>query len=204
MARIHDPIVVSQGSPFPTLGAFIGTHVNDDVFDSINRSGHKNFFGSELDLLRNDFFNKYVAPANRMAIELSKTVNALINPDRIRILESIEDFRSIPMSMEMPILLFPPIRQAVEEGRMWGFGYDPSTLPTEDVYGRLIDNFSCDNVELAMDDKGYYPIEATFWSDDPELSDDELTAIERTREYIMKNILSKTKRDPTDIDSEIS
>ncbi len=201
--RISDPIVVTGTTAFPSMGALLGTHVNPEVFESINRHGHQNFFGEEFDKMRENFFKTHVEPSQKLALELSKTVNAILNPDRMRILNSIEDFRSIPLSMEMPILLYEPVRKAFEEGRIYGFGYDPSTLPQEDVYGRLIDNFSCDDVEKAMDEEGYYPITGTMYTDDPDLSDDELWSIARTRDFIRNKILRDTKRDPTDIDSII-
>jgi hypothetical protein len=135
---------------------------------------------------------------DQISFDISRTVNAVLNPDRIRILDTIEDFKTIPLSMEMPILLYEPVLKAAREGRVSGFGYDPEWLP-EDVYGRLIDNFTCEDVLAASDENGYYPISGTMYSDDIDLTDDELYAINTTRDFIRDKILKKTDLDPTDI-----
>ncbi len=64
----------------------------------------------------------------------------------------------------------------------------------------MIDNFTCDDVLAASDEQGYYDISATMYSDDPDLSADELHAIWKTRNYILERILADTDRDPTAID----
>jgi hypothetical protein len=101
--------------------------------------------------------------------------------------------------MELAILMYEPVLQGVREGRLDGFGYDVSSLPDEDVFGRLIDNFTCEDVASSSDDEGYYKVSGTLYSDDPDLSDDDLFAIHKTRDYIRRVILDKTDRDPTDI-----
>ena len=184
----------------PSLGALIGSRVSSDVFDSINSHGHASFFGSDFDHMGREFFNRHVRPMDELNFDISRTVNLIMNPDTFRILDTVEDFRSIPTCMEMAILLYDPVRQGVLEGRMEGFGYDPSTLPEEDVYGRLIDNFTCEDVAGASDEEGYYDISGVLYSDDPDLTDDELYAIRRTRDYIRDKILTGTDRDPTAID----
>lgn len=200
MARIHDTITVSAGSSMPSLGALIGSRASSDVFDAINSHGHSSFFGSDFDNMNREFFNRYVRPMDQVNLEIQRTINAVMNPDHFRILDSIEDFRSIPPCMEMAIVMFEPVRQGIIEGRMEGFGYDPSTLCDEDVYGRMIDNFTCEDVAAASDDQGYYDIHGTVSSDDPDMTDDELFAIRKTRNYILDKILADTDRDPTAID----
>ena len=100
----------------------------------------------------------------------------------------------------MAILMYEPVRMAFQEGRVEGFGYNPESLPEEDVYGRMIENFTCRDVAAASDEEGYYPISATLYSDDPDLTDDELFAIRSTRRFIRDKILKGTDRDPTAID----
>jgi hypothetical protein len=199
MAVIHDPIAISGSSSMPPLGALIGSHVSSDVFEAINGRGHASFFGERYDQLDREFFNRYVKPMDQLTVDLSRTVNALLNPDRFRILESVDDFRSVPLCMEMAIATFEPVRRGILEGRMEGFGYDPLTLP-EDVYGRLLDNFTCEDVATASDSEGYYQVSGTLYTDDPDLDDDQLYSIQRTREYIVNKILKDTDRDPTAID----
>lgn len=200
MAIIHDTITITSGNSMPSLGALIGSRVSNEIFDSVNTLGHKSFFGDDFDHMRHEFFDRYVKPMDQLNLEITKTVNALINPDRFRILESFEDFESIPLCMEIPIVVFAPVRQGILEGRMDGFGYSPDSIPEDDVYGRLIDNFTCEDVHASSDDEGYYEITGTLYTDDPELSDDELYAIRKTRDYIRDKILNNSDRDPTYIE----
>lgn len=200
MAIIHDTVQVSAGSQMPSLCALIGTNTSIDVFDAVNRNGFGAVFGSDFDHLRRDFFETRIRPMEELNLEINRTVNLIMNPDRFRVLDSMDDFRSVPSCMEMAILTFDPVRQGVLQGRMEGFGYDPETLPPEDDFGRLIDNFTCEDVAGASDDNGYYDIAATLYSDDPLLSDDDLYAIRKTRDYIRRVILETTDRDPTAID----
>ena len=199
MAIIHDPIRIAAGQSVPSLGVLLGTRVSSDVFESVNNYGHRSFFGSDFDHMTQEFFNRYVKPMDELNLDLSRTIANIMNPDRIRILDTIDDFKMIPMSMEMPILMFEPVRKLFMEGRVDGFGYDPSTLPEEDVHGRLLDNFTCEDVRGSSDEDGYYPITATLRSDDPDLTDDELWSIRKTRSYI-RNLLEETDRDPTCIE----
>lgn len=200
MARIHDTVTIETVSQFPSLGSLIGSRVSSDVFDSINNQGYKSFFGSDFDHIRNDFINRHVKPMDELNFEISRTINLIMNPDRFRILDSIESFQSIPSCMEMAILTFAPVRQGVLEGRMEGFGYAVDSLPEDDDYGRLIDNFTCEDVAAASNEDGYYEITATLYSTDPDLSDDDLYAIRKTRDFIRDKILAETSRDPTAID----
>lgn len=199
MIVIHDTVSISSAHQPPSLGALSGSRVSNEVFESINSGAHRSFFGDDFRHMSQEFFQRYVAPMDQISFDISRTVNAVLNPDRIRILNTMDDFKSIPLSMEIPILLFEPVRKAALEGRVSGFGYDPEWLP-EDMYGRLIDNFTCEDVLTAKDEDGYYPIQATMFSDDEVLSDDKLYAISETRDYIRNHILKKTDRDPTDID----
>jgi hypothetical protein len=184
----------------PSLGALIGSRVSTDVFAAINSQGHSSFFGEEFDHMGQEFFNRYVRPMDQLTLDISRTVNAVLNPDQFRILDTIEDFRSIPPCMELAIAMYAPVRQGILEGRIDGFGYDPTTFPEEDVFGRLIDNFTCEDVAAAADNAGYFEVSGTMLSDDPDLTDDELHAILKTREYILNKVLAETDRDPTAID----
>lgn len=200
MAIIRDTITIDNVGQMPSLGMLIGSYSGSEVFGHIDNNSHTSFFGSDFDHLRQDFFNKHIYPHQRLALDLSRTVNAIMNPDTIRLLTSIDDLKSTPLCMELPILMFEPVRSLFEAGRVEGFGYHPDSLPKEDVWGRLIDNFSCQNVAEASDADGYYDLTGTLKSDDPDLSDDELYAIAKTRDFILNKVLKDTKRDPTAIE----
>jgi hypothetical protein len=200
MAVISELITIPAGMAMPSLGVLIGSRVSHGVFDQIQETGHSSFFGSEFDTLTRDFFQRHVEPLERVRVELQDTMAAIMNPDYFRILQSFDAFRSVPLCMELPILMFGPVKQAFLEGRLEGYGYNPESLPEEDVFGRMIDNSRCEDVEAASDANGYYTVTARVESDDPELSDDDLWAIERTRDFILSRILNETDRDPTAID----
>ena len=200
MAIIRDTITIDNVGQMPSLGMLIGSYTGSEVFGHIDANSHASFFGSDFNHMRQDFFNRHILPHQKLALDLSRTVNAIMNPDTIRLLTSIEDLKSTPLCMELPILMFEPVRSLFESGRVEGFGYHPDSLPQEDAWGRLIDNFSCTDVAAASDDEGYYPLSGTLRSDDPELSDDELYAIAKTRDFILNKVLKETSRDPTAID----
>lgn len=199
MARIHDHVIIESGNALPSLGALIGSRVSSEVFGNINAHSHKSFFGSDFDQRRQEFFDRHVRRMDDISIDIARTVNLVVNPDQFRILNSFEDFQAIPPCMQLPIIMFEPVRRAFLEGRIEGFGFDPENLPKEDVYGRLIDNFTCEDVLAAMDENGEYEVTGVMSTDDPEVSSDELYAIRKTREYIKRHILDGSNRDPTAI-----
>lgn len=200
MAIFRDPLVVTSTSFMPSLGSLIGSRVTTEVFEQVNNNGHASVFGNEFEHLDRAFFERHVKPMNDLNFQIERTVNMILNPDYIRTLSSFDDFKSIPTCMEMPILLFAPVRELFEQGRIEGFNYTPDTLPDEDMYGRLIDNFTCEDVDAASDEDGRYTIEATLYSDDEDFTDDQLLSIRRTREFILNGILNNTDRDPTAIE----
>jgi len=197
VAIFHDTINISSAGRMPSLGMLIGTRASSEVFNTINSRGHTSLFGSDYDHMHQDFYERHVRPMDSLNFEVSRTVNMIMNPDRYRILDTIESYKSIPSCMEMAILCFDPIRKGLMEGRFEGFGYNPDTLPEEDMYGRLIDNFTCEDVHAVADDEGYYDVHGTMYTDDLDLNDDDLYAIRRTREFIRDKILNGTDRDPT-------
>ena len=199
MAKFSDPIVV-RGAKNITLGSILGTRVSRSTYDDIERDGHSTFFGGRFDELERDFEDRFVRPMDAAAITLERVVNRLVNPDRWRALTTIDDFRSIPPSMELMLVTYGPMRELLREGRIDGFGYDPDTLPDEDLYGRLVDNYRCENVLEAMDDEGRYTVTGHHRSTDPELSADDRRATWLTRRAIDR-LMSETNRDLTDIDT---
>ena len=201
MAILNDVIRLDGQRGFPDLGSLLGTSVSSEVFERINSNPHQSFFGDELLAMRQDFYNTHVTPAQQLEHEMARTFQQIGQTDHIRALTTIEDFRTIPRSMEMVILLHEPVRRLFEQGRIEGFGYDPRQLPEEDIYGRLLNNFHVENVASVADDDGVFELKATFRSDDPFFDLDELDAMRETRNYVMDKILAETSRDPTDIDS---
>jgi len=115
------------------------------------------------------------------------------------VLDSIEALSATPLCMELPILLYQPVRDLFERGRVEGYGFNVESLPDEDFYGRLIDNHYVPDVLAAMDDEGYFESSSLTFSDDIVLTLDEQDAIRATRAYILEQVLEMTDRDPTAI-----
>lgn len=199
MAKFNDPVVV-RGARNLSLGSLLGTRVSRSTFDDIERDGHRMHFGGRFDELERDFEERFIKPIDTVELTLDRIVNRLINPDRWRSLLDVDDFRSIPPSMELMIVSYAPMRELLQEGRIDGFGYDPDTMDDEDLHGRLVSNYRCNNVLEAMDDEGRYTVHAKHKSTDPELSADDLHATWETRRTIDR-LLAQTNRDLTNIDS---
>jgi hypothetical protein len=99
--------------------------------------------------------------------------------------------------MHMPILMHAPVKDLFERGLIDGYGYDPTHLPEEDVYGRLIDN---GRVSTWYDGPKLPDTFRTIHrSDDPDLTPAELDHIEMTRNFI-DTFLIETVFDPTSPD----
>jgi len=188
-----------------SAGALLGTTGSSDLVSSINASFSNSTFLSGLSEsfhdIRNSFMQNVVRPIQIGRQAIASRVNRLLNPDMIRPLIKEEDFQSVPPSMYMPIVLYPPVRRLLEQGRISGFGFDPDHLPEEDVYGRLINNGTVYDVLGSADKDGNVWLTWEWCSLDPNLSFDELDAIEKTRETIAR-ILSNTMFDPTDYPCE--
>lgn len=199
MAILHEPIVVQGGRHVLSLGTLIGSSVSSEVFDSINSSGGASFFGSDFDRLNANFVEQFSNQADRVAFELSATINSVMNPNVFRPLITMEDYMSIPECMQYPILMMPEMKDLLSKGQIEGWGIEPHMLGDEDMYGRLCENFSCDDVAEASDENGAFELVGTMYSDDPDLSPDALSAIEESREFIRDKILAETYRDPTAI-----
>lgn len=197
MAKFNDPIVV-RGARNVTLGSIIGTRVSRSTFDDAERDGHRVFFGGRFDDIESSFEDRFIRPLDLAARDLERVANRLVNPDKWRHLETIEDFMSIPPCMELMIVQTPSVRDALREGRVDGFGYDPDTLPDDDYYGRMADNYRCDNVRKRMDEHGRYQVSARHKSTDADMDADTKHLVWKTRRAIDR-IMSTTERDPTDI-----
>lgn len=199
MARILDTITIDAMGGLPTLGTLMGTGVSREVFEDINATSHRSFFGSDFDNLTSDFFHRHSATLESVSREIAKTVNQVMNPDQFRILSSIEDFHAIPPCMEIPILLFEPVRKLHREGRVEGFGYIPDSLPEDNPFQRAVDNMNVDDLASVIDEDGGFELSGTYYSDDPDLDDDQVYAIRKTYDYIRDRLLVDTDRDPTEI-----
>lgn len=172
-----------------SLGSILGTTGQRDLLQSINsRCGGGAFFGSAADPFREGyrmFMDTVVNPIRNASMVLQNTANALLKPDRIRPIDSVECLREgIPSAMHLPILYHPPVRRLLEEGRIEGFGYEAGWLNEEDPYSNALKS---GYVELSLDTIGKNgEYEEIFYEDtyNPVLTDSEVDAIRRSREFL--------------------
>lgn len=199
MAKYHEPIVV-KGVRNLTLGTVIGTRVTRDIYDEADRDGHRVFFGGRFDDIERELEERFIRPLDSASITLERVTDRVMNPDRWRVLESIDDFRRVPPSMEIVVATAPSVRRLIEEGRVDGYGYDPESLPKDDYYGRIADNYRTDDVLAVMDDVGHYPIHAVHRSTDDDLTADQKHLLWKTRRNIARWV-ETSDRDITDPDT---
>jgi hypothetical protein len=189
-----------------SIGDICGTTVNSKLLDFVNT----NVFQSDsllkcksiLDKGQRQFFDNI----NKSKIKLMNSVKnikrKLMYSDEIKRLINEQDFQYVPPKMELPILMYKPVKRLLKQGRIDGFGYNPKALDdVEDVYGRLIDNGKCNNPIEQIEEKGYFVTEHTFKLDDPDLTFEELDMIEETRKYV-DYLIKNTRIDFTDYPNE--
>lgn len=197
-------IEVVQVPTIPSLGTLLGTAIPNNIINSINLSLGKtsNQFKKISNVVekgRNEFFNKIIKPLKAVKSKFDKLDFRSNQMKKFKLIESTEDLLNIPLSMHMPILLFKPIRNLLEQGRINGYGYNPEFLPKEDYYDRLINNGKVKDLSSSLkkiDNKYYTEFKWIFKSEDPDLSDEDLDIIHQTRKYL-KELLETSKIDPT-------
>ena len=200
----------------PSLGSLLGTSATSDVLSYLNHQyGNQNgvIFGQAGDPLA-DRFNNLMTLVQTKLVDtntmIQQTTLAVSNPLQIQAITSEEQLYNTPVSMQLPILMYQPIRELFEQDRIYGYGFCKENLPQEDVFGRLIDNGKVTlNKNFYADGKiPDYTVEE-WVSTDPNLTFTELDTIEETREWIEKYLRDQMReggemRDPTDPSNKIS
>lgn len=194
-------------SSAPSPGALLGTTGTQELVQQINNNlgMASNFFGSVDDIFakgRQAFIQNIVEPIRQVGNTIKGVTNKLLKNDVIMPLIEENDYAYVPPAMHMPILLYEPMRNLHDQGRIYGFGYDPANMPTEDVYGRLINNGTVD-LAKDMESDGTITFIHEWDTDDPDLSHEELSYIEQTRRYL-DEIIEQRKFDPTDYPNMLS
>lgn len=199
---------IQQLSMIPSLGAMLGNVHSNDVLDRLNMaSGGGVIFGQPGDPFRDryKYLKEQLSSNLALADKVVERTRVLITePQKLVPITSEDSLYEVPQSMQLPILMYEPVRQLLEEGRISGYDIDPANLPDEDVYGRLVNN---GKVELTQDEINEFTWE--WRTDDPELTEEDLEAIEQTRGWIDSWLLNEMQpggeyRDPTDPSNKIS
>lgn len=177
-----------------SLGAILGTSGSSELISNINqRCGSGSFFGSMEDPFRTGyqaFMTKIVEPIRHVQQTLFSTAKSLFHKDVYRPIDSRKELeKGIPPCMQLGIVYYAPIRRMLEEESIDGFGIDIKTLREDDPFEPVLNS---DYVELHSDvlrGKGDFDMFHYEYSDSPELSDDEISALRKTREYIDRFIV---------------
>lgn len=196
MARIHPTVHISGTDSIP-MDAFVGTAFSDRDFgrtwqdDPVFQNG---MFAEEERLLE----ERFIKPLDTIANQILATRKRMdVGLDVWRDLSTIDDLYAIPPCMEEMIAMYAPVRKLAEQGRIRCFGLDLDELPKNDFYGRITDNFTCEDVAASLDKHEQYHYTAEVYSDDPELSVAQQHMIWKARRTV-DLVLQNTKIDPTD------
>lgn len=195
----------------PTLGALLGTSVNGSVLEGINQQygngvlfGNEDPFASRFSALKNIVQNQLLVAG----AQVEQIRAEIASPYQYREIQSEDDLRNIPLVMQLPMLMTPKVRELFDDARISGWNFEAGSLPEEDFYGRLIDNgtVTIDHSNSETNPE-YFTYE--FNSSDPDLELEDLSMIERSREWICKWLEEEMSeggewRDPTDLSNKIS
>lgn len=188
-----------------SLGGLLGTSSSADFIKSINvDTGGGTYYGDTNDPFRNNymhFMQHVVQPIRDTQVKLLEAKMTIEKPDTFRTIDSVQELETgVPPCMWPGILTFEPVRKLAVSGRIEAFGVDVSNYPTEDVYGRLIDNGTVMLVPENIKDR---QVELVYEhvSTDPVLTMDELEHLENTRIFLEGFLLNEDTMhlDPTSI-----
>lgn len=186
-------------SGIPSLGMLSGTIGTDSLISQINMElGNSDFFGSINDIVnkgRELFIRNRIEPFRIIGNTIKNIVGVFSNEDVIIPITDEDRLRAIPSAMHLPILQYAPIRKLFLQGRAFGFGHN--AIPVGDPYSRLIKNGWVPDALEAMNKDDEIEVNWGFCSTDPELSEEELDHIRKTRDYL-DWVLENTDGDPTD------
>ena len=193
-------------SMIPSIGSMLGTGHSAAVLEKLqSQSGGQVIFGQEGDPVAERYqsmcrlINEQLASANQALAQVRQSV---LCPNEYVAIQSIDDLYNVAPCMQEAIVMYRPVRELLEDGRISGYGISPSNLPNEDVYGRLINNGRTDTTTKKE-------LEWYWRTDDPKLTEADLEAIEQTRGWIDRFLLEQMEvggdwKDPTDPANTIS
>lgn len=172
-----------------SLSSLLGTDSSQRVLNEINaRSGGNSFFNSVSDPFRegfNLFMQNVVTPLRELSQVAKSTATKLFSTDVARPIMSLEELKKgVAPCMQLPIVYYAPIRQMLEEERIFGYGINPRTLEDTDIYEPHIES---GHVGLSAEDlpkSGEITIRFHYDSSDIDLSMEDRQALRETRRFI--------------------
>lgn len=133
------------------------------------------------------FMSTVVNQVTDSAEAIGKATKKVFQRDYVRPLVSFDDLKNIPPCMHLPIVYYKPIRESLEDGLIDGFGIDPKTLASRDIYEEVLKSgFRDDLTTDDFDKNGEIYIHFHWSTEDPELTHEEVEAIRDTRAYYDK------------------
>ncbi len=172
-----------------SLSSLLGTDSSQSALSELNaRSGGSSFFNSASDPFRDGFslFMKTVVNPLREVSQMAKTtVNKLFTKDVARPIISLEELKKgVAPCMQLPIVYYAPLRQMLEEERIFGYGINPRTLEDTDIYEPHIESGHVGFTSEDLDKSGKITIHFHEDSSDINLSMEDREALRETRRYI--------------------
>lgn len=190
---VHDTIRLNTHTFSPTM-MFGGNH-GYELAQRLNQaSGVTNFtppaqFGRSI---LEEYINDQHVAVKAVVPSFLQNQFTTTYQGQFKVLETWEDFSDVPPAMQIALSLMPEIRSGIMSGRFSGYGFDPSFYPEEDVFGRLIDNGRGD-----LQPDGTFECVAVWKTDDPDLTEENLDDLERSRETLRRMMREDPDVDPT-------
>jgi hypothetical protein len=175
----------------PGIGVIFGSTGNQAVIERINSewAGGGVVFGQASDPFARRFDNFKNVVTNVIADTTNKirnTYDFIMGADKVREINEDDHLNAVPACMQVPILMYAPIRAKLAEGIIDGWGIDADMLPSEDVVGRLIANGQVEQTYNFETEKLETPefFEYEWKSTDPDFEIEELEQLDESRRYI--------------------
>jgi len=199
---------MEQLNSTPSLGDLVNTVSSAPIIEKFNKQwgGSGVLFGQTGDPFKNNYsnmqtlLNTMIIPTHNQFVALEEEASRPV----YKAITDEESLRDVDDNMKLPILLYEPVRELFENDKIYGYGFTKEYFPRDDIYDRIIKNFSA---EYSKDDVPEW-ITAERSTIDPDLTDDDVTAIAETRAFLgtwlqQQLAVGGRRTDPTDIDNTI-
>lgn len=186
----------------PFLGNLLGTGGNA-LSEYINQmTDRSQFYGTTMDTIgsfRQQFVDKLVTPVKQAGSRISNLIDKIMSEQTIYPVTSFEMLEKVHPDMYIPILTHKPVYDLLKQGRIDGYGINPSVVENyKETYTRLFEtNGYADNSVERIVGGGRVFIYHEITSMDPYYTVEEIDAILDTRDFI-DDVLKHTPYDPTD------
>lgn len=205
-------ITATRPSPGALMGSVVPAAVLGRINDAWANSGGV-LFGSASD----PYANRYKHFMNTICSAIKDTARVIMNDvklldnaaNAVVILSSSDDLKAVPPCMWEPLLTMPKARELLIQGKIFGWGVDPRSLPVVDVAGILINNG-----QAVLNDptrKEPARLEWVWKSTDTFYTADDLCKLDESRRFfddflakqLVPGLAPDERKDPTDYPSGV-